>query len=35
MLLCDGQRCWDARDGVGLYLEDNHLSVAGWGRSGG
>ena len=31
MLLCDGQQCWDARDGVGLYLEDNHLSVAGVG----
>ena len=30
-LLCDTQRCWAARKGVGLYFDDDHLSVAGAG----
>lgn len=30
-LLCDTQRCWAARKEVGLYFDDDHLSVAGAG----
>jgi hypothetical protein len=28
-LLCDDRRCWAARGGIGLYFDDDHLSVAG------
>jgi hypothetical protein len=28
-ILCDDQTCWAMKDGVQLYRDDNHLSLAG------